>query len=386
MSIYDTIIVGAGPAGATAARMLASQGYKVLLIEKEVLPRYKACGGGLTKKCYDLFDFDISDVVEDMTYKMVFAYGKDEPVVLESTEPWIYMVKRDVFDARLVQKACEAGVEFHQGEKVVDVIQQEDGAHIITEKGEYSGKYVVAADGIFSVIGKKFGIKRRYGIALEAEVPVGKEALERYKGTVKVDFNAIRGGYAWIFPKSDSLSIGIGTFVKKYNNLRDLLYNFMEKEDIPPGSIATLKGHPIALNDGSFYAFSVDRIVFAGDAAMLTDPFTGEGIYYAVKSGILAARSIARALSGGGRDGLKSYNNSIKKAFIKDIKVASLIANVFYRDYERVFAIIKKHPNVMNYFGDLVRGKESYSRMPFDIMRDAVGFNKVKKLKRSFEA
>jgi len=157
MPAYDAIVCGAGPAGSTAARVLASEGYKVLLVEKAVLPRYKACGGGLTKKCYDLIDVDISDIVEDRTYKMVFTNGFSESIVLESEDPWIYMVKRELFDTRLVQEAQQAGVELRQGEEVIDVAQQENGVKVVTRNAAYIGKYLIAADGVFSVVGKNWG-------------------------------------------------------------------------------------------------------------------------------------------------------------------------------------------------------------------------------------
>lgn len=386
MPVYDTIVIGAGPAGATAARKLALQGYKVLLVEKEKLPRYKACGGGLTRKCYDLLDLDISDIVEDKIYKMVFSYNMEQPVEMESSDPWIYMVKRDIFDMRLVQKACEVGVELNQGEKVIDVNQGEDSVHIVTEKGTYTGKYAIAADGIFSVAREKFGMKKQYGIALEAEVFADQGILQRYTGTVKVDFKAINGGYAWIFPKSDSLSIGIGTFIKKSNNLRGLLYDFMREEGIPIESIVTLKGHPIALNDGNFDKFTAGKIVFAGDAAMLTDPFTGEGIYYAIKSGMIAAECIDEVLAKGGKNEIRDYDSIIKDTFIKDIRIAAFISNIFYRDFERVFAIVKGHPNITTYFGDLVCGRGDYRHMPFDMMRNVLGLKTMRMVKRSFKA
>jgi len=118
---------------------------------------------------------------------------------------------------------------------------------------------------------------------------------------------------------------------------------------------------------------------------MLTDPFTGEGIYYAIKSGIVAGRCVAQALLHDNPERLKRYVSYVKKELIGDIRVASFIAGICYRDFDRVFSMLKRHPYIMDYFADLVKGNDSYKHMPFRIVQRAIGLSKFKGLGRSSE-
>ncbi len=95
---HDVIVVGAGPSGATLDYELARRGIGVLLLEKEKLPRYKCCAGGVTSKAAKLLDFDISEVVEDVIYELSFTFNLGSPYLGQHSQPLIYTVMRDVFD------------------------------------------------------------------------------------------------------------------------------------------------------------------------------------------------------------------------------------------------------------------------------------------------
>src|SRR5574341_2428777 len=116
--LYDTIVVGAGPAGSSAARRLAQAGLDVLLLERARLPRYKPCGGGLTDKAIRLLDFDIGPVLETETRRALLMYDGASPVERTLDGASVRMVMRDRFDAFLAQKAVEAGAVLRDGVKV----------------------------------------------------------------------------------------------------------------------------------------------------------------------------------------------------------------------------------------------------------------------------
>lgn len=114
----DVIVVGAGPAGATLAYELAKRGIGVLLLEKEKLPRYKCCAGGITRKAVKLLDFDISEVVEDVVYEISTTSDLRSPYLRQHGQPLIYTVMRDVFDHFLVKKAQQRGAVLIDDQKV----------------------------------------------------------------------------------------------------------------------------------------------------------------------------------------------------------------------------------------------------------------------------
>ena len=118
---HDVIVVGAGPAGATLAYELAKRGIGVLLLEKEKLPRYKCCAGGVTSKAAKLLDFDISEVAEDAIHEVSFTFNLGSPYLGQPFQPLIYTVMRDVFDHFLVKKAQQLGAVLIDGQKVTQI-------------------------------------------------------------------------------------------------------------------------------------------------------------------------------------------------------------------------------------------------------------------------
>jgi len=130
---FDVIVVGAGPGGATASRACAQGGLRTLLIEKERFPRYKACGGCLSVKTVHLLGFDLTPIVENTVSGAQFTYCLKDPLLIPSTDPIGYMVMRDRFDHFLVVKAIEAGVEFLEGKRVIEVKEREGKMELVKE-------------------------------------------------------------------------------------------------------------------------------------------------------------------------------------------------------------------------------------------------------------
>ena len=139
--MYDCIVVGAGPAGGSAAYHLAKQGHSVLVVEKESLPRYKPCGGGVSPQVAQWFDFDFSPAISLKTTTIQYTWKMADPVIvdMDDIEP-IWMVRRDVFDHFLVQQAQKQGAELKVSTEVKGIEFKGDRWWVNTTQGPFDGQ------------------------------------------------------------------------------------------------------------------------------------------------------------------------------------------------------------------------------------------------------
>lgn len=333
-SLYDVIVVGSGPGGATAARRLALAGRRVLLLEGARLPRPKTCAGGVPRKAIEAIGFDVSDVYETATRRALITYRGQYPVEVHFDQPSGWTVMRSAFDQRLAQAAQAAGVTLIEGARVKGVQQAQDRVVVATDGQAYEGRYLIGADGANSLCARSLGLmpNRRNGIALEAEMPVSPAKLEEYRDTLVFDFGGVPNGYAWIFAKSDHLSVGVGKFdTQGSKRLREWLTDYAVRTGLmEPGQPITCpcKGHPIPLGGGR-QPLHTGRALLVGDAAGLADPFLGEGIYYAIRSGQLGADAVDAALTSGAS--LAGYSRAVHTEIISDFVTAQRLAIVVYK-------------------------------------------------------
>lgn len=357
--MYDAIIIGGGPAGSTLGRKLSKEGYKVLLIEKHVFPRYKACGGGITKRCYKLLDINISQYVEDITNEIIFKFPNGKQTVLQTGEPIIYQVDRTKFDKYLIDKAAYYGCEIHDGETVFDFYNNDKGLVVMTDKGEYETRILVGADGINSTVAHKANLLNgKKGIALEAEIYIDNSDIERLKGGVVVDFNAIKYGYGWTFPKEDRLSIGVGTFLNKASEIKENLSKMIDENVYVNIKDCKIYGHQLSFPDGRNGTFNTDKIMLIGDATRLADPFTGEGIYNALLTANISFDVIKKYFNG--ECELDKYTLRLNREVVPDVGWAYRLAQFTYNNMDFIEKSVKFFPNVLAYFIDIMMGDNNY--------------------------
>ncbi len=328
----DVIVVGAGPAGSTAARGIAERGAEVLLLDRAKFPRDKPCGGGVTIRCAALLPFSIDPVVEDVITGARMKVRGGREVSRRSGAPITYMTQRRRLDAFLVEQAQAAGVEFRDGEGVTDITRLPDGTFEVKTKGTvHHARVVIGADGANGVVGNRLGYEAagESAVALEGNVPCPGGVPERFRNHVVLHFGEYPGGYGWIFPKGDHLNIGVGGWKSAMGpQLRDHLRRLCETYGFDLERLEGLRGHHLPMQRrGMVMAAGGSAVV--GDAAGLVDPLSGEGIYGALRSGVLVAPAVEDYLAGR-IPTLAAYQLSVERDLVPEVETSSALMEIFH--------------------------------------------------------
>jgi len=289
---YDAIVVGAGPAGASAARVLGEAGQSVLLLDIASFPRHKPCGGLMADGARPLLGPRGEAAIERCFDRMLVRLRPGDP---EPVQERVILVDRQPFDHALLLDAQREGADFRVISGIDSIESGADRVVVATRDGQAcSARYVIGCDGPSSAVARCLGVSRsRTGAAaaLVVEIPFDRCPPELATRPPLFDFLAIEGGYGWTFPKSDHLNVGVYT-VKPGPALKDAVAAFARSEGvgaIPASTVALIPTAPVAPPPPA------GRVLLAGDAAGLADRFTGGGLHSALLSGRLAARAVLEA-------------------------------------------------------------------------------------------
>jgi geranylgeranyl reductase family protein len=307
---WDLVIVGAGPAGATAAlaALHAEPSLRVLLVDRSDFPRDKSCGDGIAPHCFAaLASIGVTGVEAGWTPLTRLELARGAETVTGTMARPVHVIPREVFDARLVERAVARGATFRR-ERIVSIetVSNETIPDGIVLNGTISAGIVVGADGAHSVVRAGLGLPHgRRALAIRGYAPTPPHR----RGTQVIRYGDRRQpAYAWAFDRGDGLSnVGYGELLPSDADSdppsRALLLDQLER--LLPGSVDAgerWKGHHLPLS-GWRWEQPDGRLLLAGDAAGLINPMTGEGIYYAIATGIEAGRAAVQALRGGGDAG-----------------------------------------------------------------------------------
>ncbi|MFA6099017.1 MAG: geranylgeranyl reductase family protein [Patescibacteria group bacterium] len=366
------IIIGAGPAGSSAAQTLATHGLKTCIIDKATFPRDKLCGGLLTlrsKKIFEeIFKTDLKPAI-DFVSRGVRFYYKNRFLNSASDYKDIFFVQRRVFDNLLLDLACESGVTRYLGVGV-KTINFDNSNVTLLDGTTLSGKFIVGADGVNSYTArslfKESFNKENLAYALEVEIP-RDEHLENITEP-EIYFGVVKWGYGWVFPKRHSLAVGLAGLYRKNFRIDDNFKNFFTARfgiSAPPP-----KGHYIPFGN---YRRTAGRmnVLLCGDAAGLVEPITGEGISFAMQSGHFAALSIIEASSAGKPQRAYEYYQPRYKNITRIFDHANLLRYlIFPKIAESLF--IKALPqteSVPQKHMDLMAGEIDYRRYELFLLR-----------------
>ena len=347
MKLYDVVVVGGGPAGATAAHDLAAAGHEVLLLDKG--GRIKPCGGAIPPRL--IRDFEIPDhqiVARAHTARMVSPAGREVDMPINGG--CVGMVDREHFDEFLRERAREAGAERRRA-AFERIERDDDGTAIVVFKSTEPGgdgaiskvraRTIIGADGARSKVGQQEigGGEHLPCVFAYHEIIKSPTANENdgsfegdrcdifYQGKLSPDF------YAWVFPHGDTTSVGVGSAHKGFS-LRGAVAELRDAANLDGMETVRTEGAPIPLKPRKKWDNGKD-VILAGDAAGCVAPASGEGIYYAMLGGRKAAEGVEELLATGDAKALARARKSYLKEHGTVFWILGIMQHFWYRNDKR---------------------------------------------------
>lgn len=363
---FDVIIVGGGPAGATLGFLLQKAGISNCIIDKQVFPREKLCGGLLTEKTLSLLREIYGQIqfpYERITSSVNLFIGshKLSSVITDST---FCLINRIDFDNYLLEQYKTSGGLTYEG-TCIQKFNLQEKTIILDNNTKLAYQILVGADGANSQVRRLINpVYRPDAICIESNY-----VSENITNDIDVFFATIRDGYGWCFPKSNYYTVGIGGSVKQNKNIREAFISF-SKDICKPIENDKLKGAMVPFGKYVKKPCS-NNIILIGDAAGLVDPITGEGIYFALKSSKSAYDSIYKYIKN--KMPLdKSYQKSIKDIHLL-INNANIFKKLFFNKFmqKKFLKKLEGRTNITKYFCDniLANYKINYMQFPLTYIK-----------------
>jgi geranylgeranyl reductase family protein len=333
---WDVAVVGGGPAGLAAASASAATGARTVVLERAEHPRYKTCGGGLLGVSQAAVAGQIALPVRDEVRSATFTLRGGSEFSRSNAEPLLAMVVRDEFDAALLGRAEEAGAVVRQRVQV-RAIDQADGHATarLADGTAVTATVIIGADGSSGVTARHVGAEfAQVDLGLELEIAVPEPVGRRWAGRLLLDWGEIPGSYGWVFPKGDRLTVGVIAARGQGDATKGYLREFVDR--------LGLAGCDAVRDSGHLTRCRADRsplrrrqVIVAGDAAGLLEPWTREGISFALRSGALAGEHAAKAATAGDptatESSLDEYVAAVNATLVPDMRAGRALLSAFTR-------------------------------------------------------
>jgi geranylgeranyl reductase family protein len=380
------VVVGAGPAGSIAAYECSKHGLTTLLLEKSAIPREKPCGGAVMYRGIRILGGHLPRaLVEQRIFGLRFTLPNGIKSEFVSDKMIGITVFRDRFDAYLAKRAVDAGSELMDNSQVVYAHTSDDVAIVRLKDGrEIHSRYLIGADGVNSVVSRSLGLRpqrkdlTKVGLGMESDFYVGtdgvNQATDGNPSVLEVIPAENRISYGWVFPKREHLAIGVagaGVHMKALRPTFDRFYKTIEKR----------LGIPLVLEKRRTYFLGGDglgsqnvatRTVLVGDAAGFVDPMMGEGIAYAMQSGIFAARVIHNASEEGSHDisHLSEYQTLCKNEFSANFQMAAWAGSKGASFAEKLLPSVNGYKLASDVMAMVARGEIGYADIPYIVLKN----------------
>jgi geranylgeranyl reductase family protein len=388
----EALVVGAGPAGATAARALALAGVTVRLLDRSKFPRSKPCGGGISLRLLQRFSYLEQALTRIPTHRVsrMHLEGPDgDSTVIHSHVPAALMIRRVEFDALLVDLAREAGAAVIEGVDVVAASQDATGVTLTSRDGRtFAAPVVIAADGVHSVVARRLGLNRGWrdtSIALDMMEESPRRTLRDVDpSTMWVAYGVNGGpGYGYIFPKRDHVNVGIGYVLNHYRRAVDA-----HPYEVQRTFVGKLRGRGLVEGESvraHFTPFLIPvggplrrpgrgRVILAGDAGGFVNGFTAEGIYYAMVSGELAAKSVVASARAGIASLARRYRRAVDHEIGSELRDSVLIQRYLFADPRRIARVVagaSRAPEITRLILEFAVGGLSYRTLRRRVFAEA---------------
>jgi len=302
---FDVIICGCGPSGATAGTILARSGRSVLILDRARFPRKKLCGGLLTWKSIKLLEAVHGETIDSLTRQGIINFVSDHyairtfsNTISEGKSPFpFHFTDRTVFDAHLLKLTEKAGAEIREEARVLSC-DPEQGTVTLEGGTVLQGHFVIGADGANSMVRAAFpdhDRKRfRRHMAPTIEISLDLADFPRTVAFPELYIGFLNAGYGWVFPNQDRVIVGMCGLRNKKESFLQIFKEYLDFLKIKSNTIPTLHGHPLPY--GNYLHTPVfGNALLAGDAGGFVEPLLGEGIFFALCSGLYAGEAIAEA-------------------------------------------------------------------------------------------
>ncbi len=364
--IFDLIVVGSGPAGSACAATAAAAGLSVALVDKSPFPREKLCGGGVTGRSIRYLD-EIFGVTPDsdlfLTSDSVrLAFG-GRIISQQEDAPPLQMTMRRAFDATLHNHAVTAGADVFAPVRI-SAVDHASATITLADGRILQGSVLVGADGANSLVARSvFGRAfdpAQIGFGLEVELD--RSLIE--DNTTEIDLGAADWGYGWVFPKRESITLGVGGIHARNPDMKAHFQAYLARHAPALAEQGEIKCKGAFLPFGAYRKIpGGGRALLAGDAAGLVDPITGEGIAWALKSGQLAAQAAIEALAGNGPDSAMAAYLRRLAPIHREMDAARRIRALIYARPVRAYfpRAVERNPSMSRTYLRLLAGELDYA-------------------------